>query len=64
MKKMSTKFRSLQMKKMSKLDIQEEHTHWKKKLRIFWSSQMRQEMGPLSSPLSADVSENYQLFPH
>jgi hypothetical protein len=36
----------------------------KKNLGIFWSSQMRQEMGLLSSPLSADVSENYQLFPH
>ncbi len=36
----------------------------KKNLRIFWSSQMRQEMGLHSSPFSADVSENYQLFPH
>jgi hypothetical protein len=29
--------------------IQEELTNWKKNLRIFWSSQMRQEMGLFSS---------------
>jgi hypothetical protein len=52
------------MRKMSTPDIPEELTNWKKNVRIFWSSQMRQEMGLFSSPLSADVSENYQLFPH
>jgi hypothetical protein len=52
------------MKKISAPDIQEELINWEKKFKDILELTNAARNGPLSSPLSADVSENYQLFPH